>query len=63
VVGLEEGFIEEWGQGGGGYTRWISGPIKRGLLGARTRGRSRRPIDAFRCPNCRHLELFAFQPD
>jgi hypothetical protein len=60
AVGLEPGFVEDAGQGSHGYARWIAGPLERGLLGfAKLRGKQHWQIDAFRCPNCAHLELFA----
>lgn len=60
TVGLEPGFVEDGGEHSRGYARWIAGPLERGLLGnAKRAGRPRRQIDAYRCPNCAHLELFA----
>ncbi|TKA06263.1 hypothetical protein [Actinacidiphila oryziradicis] len=62
VVGLEQGFVEDSGQGAQGYARWIAGPLERGPLGgAKRMGKQRWQVDAFRCPNCAHLELFAAQ--
>ncbi|WP_030304262.1 hypothetical protein [Streptomyces katrae] len=62
TIGLEQGFVEDNGEGSRGYARWIAGPLERGLLGgAKRMGRPRRQIDAYRCPNCGHLELFATQ--
>ncbi|WSW90573.1 hypothetical protein OG714_12350 [Streptomyces sp. NBC_00989] len=64
AVGLEPGFVEDSGQGARGFARWIAGPLQRGSLGnAKRMGRPRWQIDAFRCPICAHLELFAAQPD
>ncbi|MER7837993.1 hypothetical protein ABTY98_19370 [Streptomyces sp. NPDC096040] len=59
--GLESGFVEDGGSQARGYTRWIAGPLKRGLVGfaVDTRRRLKRQIDAYRCPSCAHLELFA----
>ncbi|WP_416237661.1 hypothetical protein [Streptomyces sp. NBC_00162] len=63
AVGLEQGFVEDTGEGSRGYARWIAGPLERGLLGgAKSLGRPRRQIDAYRCPRCGHLELFATEP-
>ncbi|MCL2553639.1 MAG: hypothetical protein FWE15_25165 [Actinomycetia bacterium] len=60
AIGLEPGFVEDAGQGSRGYARWIEGRLERGLLGGAKRiGRRRRQIEAFRCPKCGHLELFA----
>ncbi|MDJ0383594.1 hypothetical protein [Streptomyces sp. G-G2] len=60
TVGLEQGFVEDSGEGSRGYARWISGALERGVFGGAKRlGRPRWQIDAFRCPKCGHLELFA----
>lgn len=64
AVGLEPGFVENDGQYSRGYTRWIAGPLQRGRLGfAKSKGRPQWQIDAYRCPTCAHLELFAAQPN
>jgi hypothetical protein len=58
--GLESGFIEDQGEGSRGYARWIAGALERGPFGgAKRAGRIRWQVDAYRCPNCGHLELFA----
>lgn len=63
MTGLEQGFVEDRGEGSPGYTQWIAGPLERGLFGgARRMGRPRSQIDAFRCAQCGHLELFAPPP-
>lgn len=60
TVGLVEGFIEDAGEHSRGYARWIEGALERGIFGgAKRMGRPRRQIEAFRCPKCGHLELFA----
>ncbi|MBW5252743.1 hypothetical protein P8A21_38755 [Streptomyces poriferorum] len=60
TVGLMEGFIEDAGEHSRGYARWIEGALERGVFGgAKRMGRPRRQIEAFRCPKCGHLELFA----
>jgi uncharacterized protein (DUF983 family) len=57
---LEQGFVEDGGEGSKGYARWIPGQLRRGPLGnARKVGMPRWQVDAFRCPQCGHLELFA----
>jgi hypothetical protein len=57
---LEPGFIEDRGQGSGGYGRWVEGQLELGIFGgARKMGRRRRDIEAYRCGRCGHLELFA----
>ncbi|MGW0396554.1 hypothetical protein ACWD0E_01685 [Streptomyces sp. NPDC003002] len=57
---LEPGFVEDSGESARGYARWIAGPLERGLFGgAKRMGRPRRQIDAYRCQQCGHLELFA----
>ncbi|WP_405014885.1 hypothetical protein [Kitasatospora sp. NBC_01539] len=63
VLGLEQGFVEDTGEGSRGYARWIAGALERGIFGGAKRlGRPRWQIDAFRCPSCGHLELFAVKP-
>ncbi|QXC62501.1 hypothetical protein KSP35_06785 [Aquihabitans sp. G128] len=60
---LEEGFVEDGGQSSYGYSRWIPGPLKRGVFGgAKRAGKQRWVITALRCPACGHLELFATGP-
>ncbi|MFF0295882.1 hypothetical protein ACFYS8_27115 [Kitasatospora sp. NPDC004615] len=60
--GLDQGFIEDTGEHSRGDARWIAGPLERGLFGgAKRMGRTRFQIDAYRCPQCGHLELFASQ--
>jgi hypothetical protein len=59
---LEQGFIGDSAEGSPGYARWISGPLQLGPLGgARKMGRQRWQVDAYRCRQCAHLELFASQ--
>ncbi|MFJ5234476.1 hypothetical protein ACIQBJ_31795 [Kitasatospora sp. NPDC088391] len=58
--GLEQGFLEDSGENSHGDARWIAGALERGFFGkARRIGRPRHQVDAFRCPDCGHLELFA----
>lgn len=60
VVGLEPGYVEDGGQASYGFARWVPGFVQRGLFGiAKPGGRPHLRIDAFRCPACAHLELFA----
>jgi hypothetical protein len=59
-VGLEPGFVEDAGQSSRGYARWIQGALERGPFGgAKRMGKPAWQIDAFRCPTCAHIELFA----
>ncbi|GAA4587355.1 hypothetical protein GCM10023194_36000 [Planotetraspora phitsanulokensis] len=59
-IGLEPGFVEDAGQSSQGYLRWIEGALERGPFGGAKRlGRQRWQVDAYRCPRCAHLELFA----
>ncbi|MEU8947130.1 hypothetical protein [Streptomyces sp. NPDC048489] len=61
-VGLEQGFVSDSGSGALGFARWFGGFLERGIWGiVKTRGLPQWQIDAFRCPNCAHLELFAVQ--
>ena len=56
---LEPGWLPEWGQDGG-YTRWVAGALKLGVLGrAKIFRRKKLTVSAFRCQRCSHLELFA----
>ena len=58
---LQEGFVEDSGQYARGFARWVAGPLQRGVLGgAKLFGKHRLEIHAFRCTNCTHLELFAY---
>ena len=60
TIGLEQGFVEDSGQASQGFARWIAGRLERGPFGGAKRfGKPRWQIDAFRCPRCAHLELFA----
>ncbi|WP_328886557.1 hypothetical protein [Streptomyces sp. NBC_00316] len=60
TVGLEPGFVEDAGQHSRGFARWIQGALERGPFGgAKRMGKPTWQIDAYRCPNCAHLELFA----
>ncbi|MFI0454072.1 hypothetical protein [Actinomadura sp. 6N118] len=57
---LEPGFIEDAGEASKGFARWIAGPLERGVFGGAKRfGKERWLVDAFRCRQCAHLELFA----
>ncbi|TQS41125.1 hypothetical protein FL583_31550 [Cryptosporangium phraense] len=57
---MEEGFVEDSGEYSQGFSRWIPGPLERGIFGgARRMGKPRRAIRAFRCQRCGHLELYA----
>jgi hypothetical protein len=60
AAGLEPGFVEDSGENAHGDARWIAGPLERGIFGIPKRmGRQRWQVDAFRCSQCAHLELFA----
>jgi hypothetical protein len=55
---LEEGFIGE--NHDSDHVRWFSGPLTKGLFGAiKVKGRRRLNVEAWRCGDCEHLELFA----
>lgn len=63
VEELEPGFVEDAGESSRGYARWIAGPLERGIFGgAKRMGRQRWQIEAWRCRQCGHLELFARSP-
>ena len=58
--GLEAGFVADYGQHSEGFAKWTKGRVNLGLFGrAQKMGRVKYQIDAFRCPGCAHLELFA----
>ncbi|MFI7706498.1 hypothetical protein [Nonomuraea sp. NPDC049480] len=58
--GLEAGFVMDSGEHAKGFARWVEGALERGILGgAKVMGRPKWEIDAYRCPSCHHLELFA----
>lgn len=60
---MEPGFVEDTGEHSRGYARWIAGPLERGVFGgAKRMGRPRLQIDAWRCRQCAHLELYARNP-
>jgi hypothetical protein len=60
TVGLEPGYVEDTGRQSYGHVRWIAGFLDTGHRGiAKHSGRRRHRVDAFRCPRCAHLELFA----
>lgn len=62
--GLAAGFVSDYGQGSNGFIRWVEGALERGAFGgAKLMGRPKWEVDAYRCPNCGHLELFAVRPD
>jgi hypothetical protein len=60
TVGLEPGYVEDSGRASFAYVRWVAGVLERGAFGiAKSSGRPRFQVDAFRCPRCGHLEMFA----
>ncbi|MGW0479188.1 hypothetical protein [Nonomuraea sp. NPDC003214] len=63
TTGLQAGFIMDSGQYSQGFANWVEGALERGVFGgAKLAGRPRWEIDAYRCPRCFHLELFAGRP-
>ena len=57
---LDEGFLADTGEGAKGYVRWVAGARDTGLFGGwSSMGSERFLVRAFRCRECRHLELFA----
>lgn len=56
---LEDGFLEDAGEGGMGRLRWIGGPLEKGILGGtKVAFKERRDVVAHRCADCGHLDLF-----
>jgi ribosomal protein L37E len=57
---FDPGFVEDAGEGSRGYTRWIPGPLERGIFGgARKAGKQRFMIEANRCSRCGFLMMYA----
>jgi hypothetical protein len=62
-TGLEPGFIKDGGEHAQGFAQWVEGELERGIFGgAKLMGRPKWQVDAYRCPRCFHLELFAGRP-
>ena len=58
--GLEPGFISDAQAQTPGFAVWVEGEMEVGFFGGvKLRGRPKWQVDAHRCPNCFHLELFA----
>ncbi|MEV8636483.1 hypothetical protein AB0395_33035 [Streptosporangium sp. NPDC051023] len=61
--GLEPGFISDpqtHRPQRPGFAIWVEGELKRGFFGGvKLRDRPKWQVEAHRCPNCSHLELFA----
>lgn len=56
---LEPGFLTDTGARPG-YGRWVRGRLETGVLGgAKLFGRDRVDVQAYRCTQCNHLELYA----
>lgn len=61
---FQPGFIEDNGEGSKGFARWIEGRLERGIFGgAKRMGKPRWTIDAYRCTQCSHLELYVQPPE
>jgi len=59
-VAMEPGFVEDAGESSRGYSRWIAGPLEKGVFGgAKRMGRTKHTIAAYRCTVCGHLDLYA----
>ena len=57
---LAPGFIEDTGDHSRGHARWVQGALELGIFGgAKRKGRVRWLVDAYRCEDCTHLDLFA----
>lgn len=57
---LDEGFLADTGEGAKGYVRWVDSPRDTSLFGGfSSMGADKFLVRAFRCRECRHLELFA----
>ena len=57
---LDEGFLSDTGEGAKGFVRWVVGARDTSFFGGLSSwGADRYLVRAFRCRECRHLELFA----
>lgn len=57
---LDEGFLADTGEGARGYVRWVDSPRDTSLFGGfSSMGADKFLVRAFRCRECRHLDLFA----
>ncbi|WP_298749400.1 hypothetical protein [uncultured Serinicoccus sp.] len=57
---MDEGFLTSRGNGTTGHVEWVEEPPSTDIFGfAALDGVTRHPVRAFRCRECRHLELFA----
>ncbi|WP_327087891.1 hypothetical protein OIE66_37100 [Nonomuraea sp. NBC_01738] len=46
-----------------GFAVWVEGEMERGIFGGvKLMGRPKWQVEAYRCPHCSHLELFASDP-
>ena len=61
--GLEQGFLADFGQGLGGDSKWVEGPMETNWRGVLKRsGRRQLTVLAVRCPSCSHIELVSGPP-
>ena len=59
---LEPGFMSDTGARPG-YGRWIRGELETGIFGgAKLYNKEHWEVQAFRCTQCSHLELYAAEP-
>ena len=57
--GLEPGFLSDAQAQTPGFAVWVDGELEQGVFGGvKLWGRPKFQVDAYRCPNCSHLELF-----
>ncbi|WP_134773414.1 hypothetical protein [Ornithinimicrobium flavum] len=61
---LHEGYLADTGESAKGYVRWVGAPRDTSLFGSfSSMGADKFLVRAFRCRECRHLELFAEERD
>ena len=61
---LDEGYLADTGESAKGYVRWVGAPRDTSLFGGfSSMGAEKFLVRAFRCRECRHLELFAEERD
>jgi Domain of unknown function (DUF6487) len=56
---MEEGFVPDYTYGGVLATKWVEGPLERGWLGVKLRGKKAMAITTYRCVACGYVESYA----
>ena len=57
---MDQGFLLEQRDGNQkGVTEWIEGVAEKAWYGLKVRGKTRLPVETWRCGRCHHLESYA----